>query len=413
VPTAPGSPFDELLRPLYEAHAAALPAGATWFDAHTHIGHDDPDGFEADPEDLIAGLDGAGQHRALVFPSQEPAGYPPANDRVLAACADSGGRLDALARVDPNAPDALEEARRCLEAGARGFKLHPRSDGFALPHPVVEEVVALAGDARVAVLFHAGRGIPHLGESVVHMAREHRGARLILAHAGISDTGWIAPYAAELPNLFFDTSWWQVADLLALFTTVPPGHILYASDMPYGSPLFQGLAFLRCALLVGLEGDALRAMAGASLERVLAGEEPLDLGPRREQAGSGRATSRSSVSSPTSGSRRTSRSARCRSTSRSGWRRSPAAVPTPTRWPRRSSGCSTPGARRSPAAAASGTRRCTPRWAASSWLARSRSTCCEPTHSDPVDRSYRTNGCSIAEPAKPCARPGGGRRSTP
>jgi predicted TIM-barrel fold metal-dependent hydrolase len=279
VPTAPGSPYDELLRPLHAAHLRALPAGTTWFDVHTHIGHDDPDGFEADPEDLVLGLDKAGQQGALVFPFQEPGGYPPANDRVLAACAASGGRLRALARIDPNAPGALDEARRCLEAGARGFKLHPRSDGFGLPHPVVEEIVALAGEARAAVLFHAGRGIPHLGESVVHMAREHHGARLILAHAGISDTGWIAPYAAELPNLFFDTAWWQVSDLLALFASVPPGRILYASDMPYGSALFHSLAFLRCALSVGLGGDALRAIAGASAERLLGGEDPLDVGP--------------------------------------------------------------------------------------------------------------------------------------
>ncbi|HEX8119685.1 MAG TPA: amidohydrolase family protein [Solirubrobacteraceae bacterium] len=279
MPTLIGNGSDEVLRPLHDAHLAALPAGTGWFDAHTHIGHNDPDGFEADPEDLLAGLDQAGQQRALVFPSHEPQGYPPANDRVLEACAASGGRLHALARIDPNAPGALEEARRCLDAGARGFKLHPRSDRFALPHPVVEEVVALAGAERRAVLFHAGRGIPHLGESVVHMAREHHGARLILAHAGISDTGWIAPYAAELPNLFFDTAWWQVSDLLALFATVPPGRILYASDMPYGSPLFHSLAFLRCALAVGLEGDALRAIAGASVERVLAGDEPLDVGP--------------------------------------------------------------------------------------------------------------------------------------
>ena len=276
---APGSPYDDLLRPLHAAHAAALPAGAEWFDAHTHIGHDDPDGFQAAPEDLLAGLDRAGQQRALVFPSQEPAGYPPANDRVLAACADSAGRLQALARIDPNTPDALDEARRCLDGGARGFKLHPRSDRFALPHPVVEQIVALAGEARCAVLFHAGRGIPHLGESVVHMAREHPGARLILAHAGISDTAWIAPYARELPNLFFDTAWWQVSDLLALFVHVPPGRIVYASDMPYGSPVYHSLAFLRCALAVGLEGDALRGIASASLERLLAGEDPLELGP--------------------------------------------------------------------------------------------------------------------------------------
>ena len=276
---APGAPFDEIVRPLYDAARAALPAGAEWFDAHTHIGHDDPDGYEADPEEILAGLDHAGQQRALLFPMHEPAGYGPANDRVLAACAASGGRLEALARVAPGTPGAVEEARRCLDAGARGIKLHPRSDGFGLPHPVVEEVVALCSECRAAVLFHAGRGIPHLGEAVVHLASDHPGARLILAHAGISDSGWIGGEAAELENLFFDTAWWQVADLLTMFATIPPGRILYASDMPYGSGVFHGFAFLRCAAAVGLGPDALRAIAGASLERLLAGEEPLDLGP--------------------------------------------------------------------------------------------------------------------------------------
>jgi hypothetical protein len=111
------------------------------------------------------------------------------------------------------------------------------------------------------------------------MARQHPGARLILAHAGISDTAWIAPYAAELPNLFFDTAWWQVGDLLALFVNVPPGRILYASDMPYGTALYHSLATLRCALAVGLDGDALRAITSESTARVLAGEDPLDVGP--------------------------------------------------------------------------------------------------------------------------------------
>jgi hypothetical protein len=103
--------------------------------------------------------------------------------------------------------------------------------------------------------------------------------KIILAHAGISELGWIAPASAELDNLFFDTAWWQVADMLALFSTVRPGQILYASDLPYGSALFHGFAFLRCARAVGLEGDALTAIAGGSMARILAGEGALDLGP--------------------------------------------------------------------------------------------------------------------------------------
>ena len=116
----------------------------------------------------------------------------------------------------------------------------------------IESVVAMAAERRLPVLFHAGRGIPDLGESVVEMATAHPDARLILAHAGISDLGLLAPRVHALPNILFDTSWWMISDLLTLFTAVPPGQILYASDMPYGGPRYASMALLRCARAAGL-----------------------------------------------------------------------------------------------------------------------------------------------------------------
>jgi uncharacterized protein len=273
-----GSDFDPRLLPVY-LEGRELLGDVDWFDAHTHIGQNDPDGRKATPEEILGGLDAAHHQRALVFAMHEPDGYSAANDAVLAAAAASGGRLQGLARVAPNADGALEEARRCLEAGARGFKLHPRSDAFALPHPVVEEVVALAHEHRAPVLFHAGRGIPHLGEAVIDLARRYAGARLILAHAGISDLGWIAEYAIELDNLFFDTAWWNVADQLQLYASIPPGHILYASDMPYGPGLLAAFVFVRVARAVGHGPEVLRSIAGEQLARVVAGEDPIDAGP--------------------------------------------------------------------------------------------------------------------------------------
>jgi uncharacterized protein len=273
-----GSQFDSRLLPVYLDGREALGA-VDWFDAHTHIGQNDPDGRKATPEDILGGLDAAGHRRALLFAMHEPDGYSEANDAVLAAAAGSGGRLEALARIAPDADDALAEAQRCLDAGARGFKLHPRSDAFGLPHPVVEELVALAHERRAPVLFHAGRGIPHLGEAVVDLARRYHGARLILAHAGISDLGWIADEAAVLQNLFFDTAWWNVADQLQLYCTIPPGRILYASDMPYAPGLLAAYVFLRVARAVGHGSEVLRSIAGEQLARVVAGEEPADLGP--------------------------------------------------------------------------------------------------------------------------------------
>jgi len=270
---------EEVVADLHAEAMAWVGDDVRWLDVHTHIGHADPDGYEADPADLIEALDAAGQHAALVFPMHEPDGYGAANDIALEAAAASGGRLMALARVDPNRPGAVDEARRCLDAGARGIKLHPRSDAFGLPHPVVDEIVALAGERRLAVLFHAGRGIPNLGDAAIALAHDNPGARLILAHAGISDLGLVAPRAAGIPNLLFDTSWWQIADVLTLFATVPPGQILYASDMPYGPPRLTATGMVRCARAVGLSREQVAAIAGAQSERVLAGEDLLDLGP--------------------------------------------------------------------------------------------------------------------------------------
>jgi uncharacterized protein len=273
-----GSDFDPRLRAVYMDGRDVL-GDVEWFDAHTHIGQNDPDGRKATPEEILGGLDQAGHQRAMLFAMHEPDGYTAANDAVLAACAASRGRLVPLARIAPNDRRAIEEAKRCLAAGAVGFKLHPRSDAFGLPHPVVEEVVALADERRAPVLFHAGRGIPHLGEAVVELARRYRGARLILAHAGISDLGWIAEDAARLDNLFFDTAWWNVADQLQLYATIPPARILYASDMPYGPGIFAAFCFLRVARAVGHGPQALRSIAGGQLTRVVAGEDPIDVGP--------------------------------------------------------------------------------------------------------------------------------------
>lgn len=272
--------LEALLRAHHAAAVAALPADTLWFDAHTHIGSNDPDGFKATAAEILASLDDAGQQRALVFPMHEPDGYPPANDHVIAEAAASGGRLLALCRVDPN-DSPLPEARRCLDAGARGIKLHPRAEGFTMAHPAVEELVALAGEHRLPVLIHAGRGIPALGRDTAELARRHPDARLILAHAGISDLAWIWRDAGELSNLYFDCSWWSITDLVALFALVPPGQILYASDAPYGFGLMGGILFARAGLAVGLSPAVLADMAGAQIARIVAGEEPADLGPAR------------------------------------------------------------------------------------------------------------------------------------
>ena len=267
---------DDHLRPWHESLRRVVPE-FDLFDVHTHTGSNDPDGFSCSAEQLMAALADA-DARAVVFTMHEPDGYPPANDRVLREAADSGGRLVPFCRLDPRDRPA-EEAERCLDAGARGIKLHPRAERFRLEEPETEPIFAIANERGVPVLVHAGRGIPALGRDAVDLAERYPNASIILAHAGVCDLAWIWRAAADHPNLFFDTAWWSAVDLLTLFSLVPPGQVLFGSDAPYGTPLHSSLLAMRCALQAGVGPDQLRVTMGIQTARLVAGEQALDLGP--------------------------------------------------------------------------------------------------------------------------------------
>ena len=277
---------DAELRPWFD-HAVGLVPDLRIYDAHMHVGQNDPDGFKATSPQIVHALELAGpQARGVIFPFHEPDGYAQANAQVIADAQASDGRLVAFCRVDPNQEDAVAEAVRSLDAGARGIKLHPRAEQFALNEPEVRRVFEVAHERRVPVLIHAGRGIPALGAHTVELARALPGARVILAHCGISDLSWIWRDARELSNLYFDTSWWSPADILSLCALVPPGQILFASDAPYGTPLGHSIFMIRCALEYGMSHEQVRGIMNDQLERLVAAEEPLDLGPaldRRER----------------------------------------------------------------------------------------------------------------------------------
>ena len=267
---------DALLRPYFDRLVDDV-GGLELYDAHTHIGANDPDGFTQTPAQLLTALGGAGA-RGVVFPMHEPDGYREANDFVIEAAAASDGVVVPYCRVDPR-DDALAEATRALDAGARGIKLHPRAERFGLDEPGVRDVVALAHERRLPVLIHAGRGIPALGQHTVALSGEFPDAKLILAHGAISDLAWLWKVMPEHPNLFVDTAWWNPADLMALFCLAPPAQILWASDSPYGLPVMSAVVALRCALQAGLPPEAVRSIAGGQMERLLGGEPGADAGP--------------------------------------------------------------------------------------------------------------------------------------
>jgi uncharacterized protein len=268
----------------YEQEARKLlPDGAALFDAHVHVGRD-IDGMVAPYEDLIGFLERWDVERAFAFcmdePDREPA-FRAANDRTLAAAERSDGLLVPFVRLDL-AEQPIEEARRALDLGARGIKLHPRAQGFLLDDQRLEPVFALAAERRVPILIHGGRGLPPIAEHLRRLHNAYPEASLIIAHAGIADLAALSECFAGRQGVYFDTSVWSAIDLLAMFARVSPGQVLYASDYPYGQQPGSLLLTVRTALLAGLSEDEVRDMLGHSAARIADGEPP---GPLAEPRG--------------------------------------------------------------------------------------------------------------------------------
>jgi len=193
------------------ASLMALPE-AHRIDCRCHLGLD-ADGRSLSTAELTEQLERAQVQEALVAPLHHTEGYRQANPELV-AWADADSRLHAMWRLDPNGADPRGQAEEGFAAGAAGLKLHPRAEQFALDAPGVRAALEVVDEQGSFVLIHAGRRIPALGERTIRLARAFPSTRFVLAHAAISDLSWVVEAAAELPNIVYDSSWWNPIDLV-------------------------------------------------------------------------------------------------------------------------------------------------------------------------------------------------------
>jgi predicted TIM-barrel fold metal-dependent hydrolase len=259
--------WDEELRRL-------LPPEVDIFDAHLHLGHD-IDGIVGDYEQLEEVMGRYGISRAFMFCLDEPDRHPSfsaANDRTLAFAERSNGRLIPFLRLDLN-ESPLEEAERCLAAGARGIKLHPRAQGFTATDERLRPVFEIAAEHRVPILIHGGRGLPPIAEGLRVLVDDYPEATLIIAHAGIADLSQLARCMAGRKGVLFDTSTWSPVDLLDFYRLIPTEQIVYASDFPYGQQPSSILIALRTAQVAGYSDEQLRGMLAGTANALADGRD--------------------------------------------------------------------------------------------------------------------------------------------
>ena len=227
------------------------------------------DGTKAD---LLRSMEQAGIDCSVVCPvTTKPTQDQAANEWVISL---DDERLIPFGTVHAANRDAPGEVHRAIEAGVRGFKLHPEYQDFAPTDAHARPMLEAIAEAGVPVLFHAGvdieiptvHGTPHafakLNDSLPEL-------EMILAHMG-SFRMWdeVSRWLAGR-HVYFDTSYvhedLSADEFAALVRELGAEKILFGSDSPWGKQEHE-LASVRAS---GLSEDETDAILGGNAARLL------------------------------------------------------------------------------------------------------------------------------------------------
>ncbi|MEE9594755.1 MAG: amidohydrolase family protein [Candidatus Hydrothermarchaeales archaeon] len=206
-------------------------------------------------DDLHSALDLAGVEKAFVIPSirkgiENASSYAqlkhiiseqgarlkdavkPDNSLVI-ELAEESDRLIPLAWINPLANDAVEEAMRSINKGARGIKLQPGFHGYTLEDEEVAKVVKATADFDVPVFVHTGSDV--LPASAQELVERFQDVRFVLMHMGMYThyTDAIS-LASRYDNVYLDTA--DPLPAIAVEIAIDqlgPERILMGSDFPF------------------------------------------------------------------------------------------------------------------------------------------------------------------------------------
>lgn len=245
--------------------------------------YENPHARMVEVEELLTSMDKTGIAKSVIF------GFAFADLGLCHVCNDwlldvadlYPNRLIPFALVNPRAgKDALLEARRCLEAGARGIgELMPGAQGFELTDfALLDPLMDLARQCRVPLNVHVNELVGHTypGKSAqgpvqaYQMAKRYPENVIIFAHwgGGLLFYERMPEVRAELRNVYYDTaaSLYLYEDALFRHAMAwTPDKILFGTDYP----LITQEHFLQRVRGAGLDAEALVQFLGGNASAVL------------------------------------------------------------------------------------------------------------------------------------------------
>jgi predicted TIM-barrel fold metal-dependent hydrolase len=247
-------------------------------DAHTHVfapaqrearaavaGRDpafaamyaDPAAKMATGDDLFAVIERAGLDGAVAagFAFERPGDIEAQNEHLLETAARSGGRVAALAAVNPSSPGWRREAEAALASGARGFgELRPGNQGWDPLGPAGRGLCELAEAAGAVLLWHVSEPVGHAypGKTggispagLIQLAAAHPRLPMVAAHLGAGAAFFLQmpELEAAIEALYFDTAavslLYHEKAVVRTLDIVGADRVLFGSDFPLLSPARQ------------------------------------------------------------------------------------------------------------------------------------------------------------------------------
>lgn len=206
---------------------------------HLHLGRS-KDGASLTLAQIQKVMDTYGISRAVVFAIDEKdAGpvYEKTNARVFQS-AQGRSRLIPFGRLNTQPHEkAFRELRNCQQRGARGIKLHPRSEKFSPKNAevLIDEIERM----RLPVILHTSHEPNCRPLEWERIFKRHRRIPFILAHGGKDAFLEGIEVANRNSNVWLETStlsYWRTGMILK---KVGSQRAVFGSDLPYSHPLVE------------------------------------------------------------------------------------------------------------------------------------------------------------------------------
>jgi hypothetical protein len=194
------------------------------------LGEEHP--FAMDADELLRRMDAHGIEMAIARPmgAELVVDNRVGNDRVLGA----GERIGGLVSANPwYGRRAIEELKRCRQAGGVGLFLHPSRQGFMPTDPIAAPLVELAVEAHWPVMFATGSYVQGDVLAVAEVARVYTQTPFILGFGGFADMWFEVPGAMQdVPNLWLETSHTLGDGIRTALRAVGPERVIFGSGEP-------------------------------------------------------------------------------------------------------------------------------------------------------------------------------------